>query len=226
MPALFGMLISVFMLSGCASVKYSAFEKIGIHKRDLLVDDVEDTRDSQEAAQQQFKDALEKFGSVVTIEETGLKKAYDQLSDEYEDSVDAAEDVSDNIDDVEQVADALFEEWRGEIEQYDALFREWRGEIEQYTNTSLKSSSQQKLRETEGRYSEMLRSMRAAEQSMVPVLATFKDNVLFLKHNLNAQAVGSLRTTFNELESDIGILIEQMNRSIQRSNDFIANINS
>jgi len=212
MPAFLGLLLSLLLLSGCASVKYSAFEKIGIHKRDLLVDDVEDTRDSQEAAQEQFKDALEKFGSVVTIEETGLKKAYDQLSDEYEDSVDAAEDVSDNIDDVEQVADALFEEWRGEIEQY--------------TNTSLKSSSQQKLRETEGRYSEMLRSMRAAEQSMVPVLATFKDNVLFLKHNLNAQAVGSLRTTFSELESDIGILIDQMNRSIQRSNEFIANINS
>jgi len=212
LPAFAVLLVSALMLSGCASVKYSAFEKIGIHKRDLLVGDVEDTRDSQEEAQQQFKDALEKFGSVVTIEETGLKKAYDQLSDEYEDSVDAAEDVSDNIDDVEQVADALFEEWRGEIEQY--------------TNANLKSSSQQKLRETEGRYSDMLRSMRAAEQSMQPVLATFKDNVLFLKHNLNAQAVGSLRTTFSDLESDIGVLIDQMNLSIQRSNEFIANINS
>ena len=212
LPAICGVVLTAFILSGCASVKFSALEKIGIHKRDLLVGDVEDTRDSQQEAQQQFKDALEKFGSVVTIEETGLKKAYDQLSDEYEDSVDAAEDVSDNIDDVEEVADALFEEWRGEIEQY--------------TNTKLKSSSQQKLRETEGRYSEMLRSMRAAEQSMQPVLATFKDNVLFLKHNLNAQAVGSLRTTFSDLESDIGVLINQMNLSIQRSNEFIANINT
>jgi len=124
LPAICGMVLTAFMLSGCASAKFSALEKFGIHKRDLLVGDVEDTRDSQQEAH----------------------------------SVDAAEDVSDNIDDVEEVADALFEEWRGEIEQY--------------TNTNLKSSSQQKLRETEGRYSEMLRSMRAAEQSMQPVLGT------------------------------------------------------
>ncbi len=207
--ALTGLFVTL-LLSGCASVKYSAFEKIGIHKRDLLVGNVEDTRDAQKEAQEQFKDALEKFGSIVTIEETGLKKAYDRLSDEYEDSVDAAEDVSDNIDDVQEVADDLFAEWKSEIGEY--------------TNADLKRSSQLKLRETEGRYNEMLRSMRAAESSMQPVLATFKDNVLFLKHNLNAQAVGSLRTTFSDLESDIGALIEQMNQSIQRSDAFIADM--
>ena len=64
--------------------------------------------------------------------------------------------------------------------------------------------------------------MQAAERSMAPVLATFRDNVLYLKHNLNAQAVGSLRTTFQELEGDIDRLVEQMNRSIERSNQFIA----
>lgn len=197
-------------LSACASAKYSAFEKIGIHKRDLLVGNVEDTRDAQKEAQEQFKDALEKFGSVVTIEETGLKKAYDRLSDEYEDSVDAAEEVSDNINDVQEVADDLFAEWKDEIGQY--------------SNADLKRSSQQKLRETQGRYGEMLRSMREAERSMQPVLATFKDNVLFLKHNLNAQAVGSLRGTFRDLASDIDVLIEQMNRSIQRSDAFIADM--
>jgi len=57
---------------------------------------------------------------------------------------------------------------------------------------------------------------------MQPVLATFKDNVLYLKHNLNAQAVGSLRGSFNNLEGDIERLVNQMNQSIKRSNDFIA----
>ncbi len=203
-------LAAVLLLTGCASAKYNALEKVGIHKRDILVGNVEDTRDAQKDAQEQFKDALEQFGSVVRIEETGLKKAYDRLSDEYEDSVDAAEDVSDNIDDVQRVAEDLFDEWKEEIGQY--------------SDANLKRSSQLKLRETEGRYTEMLRSMRQAEQSMKPVLATFKDNVLFLKHNLNAQAVGSLRTTFRDLESDIGVLIDQMNQSIQRSNAFIADM--
>lgn len=200
--------ITLLLLSSCSTVKYNALEKVGIHKRDILVGNVEDARDAQKEAQEQFKDALERFGSVVQIEETGLKKAYDRLSDEYDDSKDAAEDVSDEIDDVEQVATDLFAEWEREIEEY--------------TDPNLRNNSKQQLSETKNRYNEMLKSMQAAERSMDPVLKTFRDNVLFLKHNLNAQAVGSLKNTFESLEGDIDNLIEQMNRSIERSNEFIA----
>lgn len=200
--------VSLSLLTSCSTVKYNTLEKIGIHKRDILVSNVKDARDAQKDAQEQFKDALERFGSVVQIEETGLKKAYDRLSDEYEDSKDAAEDVSDEIDDVQEVAGDLFAEWEKEIEEY--------------TDANLKRASQDQLRNTQTRYKDMLATMEAAEQSMQPVLKTFRNNVLFLKHNLNAQAVGSLKGTFNNLESDIDRLIEQMNRSIERSNQFIA----
>ncbi len=200
--------LALGLLSACTTVKYKSLEKIGIHKRDLLVANVKDARDAQKDAQEQFKDALERFGSVVEIEETGLKKAYDRLSDEYDDSKDAAEDVSDEIDEVETVAEDLFEEWAAEIEQY--------------TDQNLRRSSQNQLRDTQARYNEMLASMQAAERSMEPVLNTFRDNVLFLKHNLNAQAVGSLKNTFQNLESDIDKLIQRMNQSIERSNQFIA----
>ncbi len=202
------LLMAASLTVGCSTIKYNTLEKIGIHKRDLLVSNVEDARDAQQDAQVQFKDALERFGSVVQIEETGLKKAYDRLSDEYEDSVDAAEDVSDEIDDVEDVA--------------GALFKEWSEEIELYTDANLKRNSQNQFRQTQARYKEVLTSMQEAERSMQPVLATFRDNVLYLKHNLNAQAVGSLKQTFEALQGDIDNLVRQMNRSIERSNQFIA----
>lgn len=200
--------VALVVLSACSTVKYNTLEKVGIHKRDILVANVKDARDAQKDAQEQFKDALERFGSVVEIEETGLKKAYDRLSDEYDDSRDAAEEVSEEIDDVEQVA--------------EDLFREWEQEIQEYTSADLRNNSKNQLRDTQSRYKEMLASMQAAERSMEPVLKTFKDNVLFLKHNLNAQAVGSLRNTFANLEGDIDRLIDQMNQSIARSNEFIA----
>jgi len=200
--------LSLVLLSSCSTVKYKSLEKIGIHKRDLLVGNVKDARDAQQEAQEQFKDALERFGSVVEIEETGLKKAYNRLSDEYDDSKDAAEEVSEEIDEVEQVANDLFAEWAREIKEY--------------TDPNLRRNSQDQLRGTQKRYNEMLKSMQDAERSMEPVLKTFRDNVLFLKHNLNAQAVGSLKNTFESLEGDIDKLIEQMNRSIERSNQFIA----
>ncbi|MFK7890648.1 MAG: DUF2959 domain-containing protein [Granulosicoccus sp.] len=199
--------VVVTALTACSTMKYNALEKVGIHKRDLLVSNVEDARDAQEEAQEQFKDALEQFGSVVRIENTDLKKAYDRLSDEYEDSADAAEEVSEQIEDVENVAEDLFEEWAEEIEVY--------------TDPNLERDSQGKLRDTRARYSEMLRTMKDAEASMQPVLNTLRDNVLYLKHNLNAQAIGSLRTTFSALENDIENLVQRMNQSIARSNEFI-----
>jgi hypothetical protein len=67
----------------------------------------------------------------------------------------------------------------------------------------------------------MLDSMRKAEKSMTPVLDSFQDNVLFLKHNLNAQAIGSLRAEFSNLEQGIDSLIKRMNDAIYRSNKFI-----
>lgn len=196
------------LLAGCSSVKYGALEKVGIHKRDVLVDNVEDARESQEDAREEFKDALERFGDVVSIAETGLKKAYDQLNDEYEDAAEAAEEVSDRIDDVERVADDLFDEWEDENKLY--------------TDASLRRDSEARLKQTQSRYADMLNTMKQAEQSMQPVLNTFLDNVLYLKHNLNAQAVGSLKGTFTTLEGDIDRLIAQMNRSIERSNQFIS----
>ena len=196
-----------FVMTGCSSTYYNAWEKVGVHKRDILVSRVENTRDAQQDAQVEFKDALEQFGSIVAIQETDLKKAYDKLSGEYEDSRDAAEEVSDRIDSVEKVANALFAEWEAEIKQY--------------SNLDFKRQSSAQLRDTRSRYGEMLRSMRASEASMKPVLQTFSDNVLFLKHNLNAQAIGSLRGEFASLRDDIGVLIEEMNKSIAESNAFI-----
>lgn len=209
-----GLLLAALSIaaSGCSTVKYGALEKVGIHKRDVLVGNVKDARDSQKDAQKEFKDALERFGSVVDIEETGLKKAYNRFNDAYEDAQEAAEEVSDRIDDVEDVAEDLFDEWSDENKLY--------------SNASLRRDSEARLKETRSRYSDMLTSMKLAESSMKPVLRTLQDNVLVLKHSLNAQAIGSLKGTFGALEGDIDRLIAQMNRSIERSNAFIAEMNA
>ncbi len=204
------MLLSFVLSLGCSKAYYGTMEKMGIHKRDILVDRVEDARDAQAEAQVQFKDALEQFGSVVTIENTDLKEAYDRLNAEYEDSEAAAADVTDRIKKVESVAEDLFEEWEKELDLY--------------TNQELKRTSANKLRDTKSRYREMLASMHRAEKSMDPVLRTFRDNVLFLKHNLNAQAIGSLRSEFSSLKGEIGDLISRMNEAINSSNQFIADL--
>ncbi len=197
-------------LGGCTKTYYNIMESAGIPKRDILVDRVEDGRDAQQRAQKQFQSALEQFDSVVKLEETDLKKAYDKLNKEYEKSKKAADDVSTRIEKIESVADALFDEWKDEMDEYESK--------------SLRRSSEEKLKSTKVRYKNMLSSMKEAEKTMEPVLKIFHDNVLFLKHNLNAQAIGSLQSEFSNLEGQISELMKSMNVAIDSSNKFLADL--
>jgi hypothetical protein len=45
--------------------------------------------------------------------------------------------------------------------------------------------------------------MRRAEQSIDPVLAALRDNVLYRKHNLNASAVGALKGELASIDRDV-----------------------
>lgn len=204
------LLFFITMLSACSNAYYGAMEKVGVHKRDILVDRVEAGRDSQEEAQEQFKSALEQFDSVVKLKETDLKKAYDKLTTEYEKSEEAAGEVTTRIDKIEAVAEALFDEWENELNLYESR--------------ELRRASKEQLRLTKNRYNSMLSSMKKAERSMDPVLKIFRDNVLYLKHNLNAQAIGSLQYEFKHLEGRIEVLVQNMNIAIESSNKFIADI--
>ncbi|WP_137165742.1 DUF2959 domain-containing protein [Salinimonas lutimaris] len=203
-----GILIaSSLVLSGCQSAYYSAWEKVGVEKRDIMVDRVENAKESQEEAQEQFSSALDEFTTLINYKGGELEDMYNSLNDEYEASRSAADDVSERIDKVQGVADALFDEWEDELEEYQS--------------TSLKRESETKLRETRRRYESMLRAMRKAESKMEPVLKTLHDNVLYLKHNLNANAIGALQGEFGQMKGDINSLIEDMNDAIAESDAFI-----
>ncbi len=182
-------------------------EKIGIAKRDILVDRVDATRKAQTEAKEQFASALERFQAVTKTDGGSLQRKYDALNRELQRSEDRAKEVRERIAAVDDVA--------------DALFREWKGELNQYSNASLRRESQHQLDATRERYDELLRLMRRAAERMDPVLATFRDQVLFLKHNLNAQAIASLDTTTRTLEADIARLIADMEASIREADAFI-----
>jgi hypothetical protein len=183
-------------------------ESFGIHKRDILVDRVEEARESQEEAGEQFQSALDSFRQVVEFEGGELEQKYAKLNAEYERSEAKAQEVSDRIDSVEKVAEDLFDEWEAELEEY--------------TSQSLRRSSENLLRDTRNRYSDLIRAMRRAESKMPPVLSQLNDQVLFLKHNLNAQAIGSLRGVADDLKVDVDILLKELQKSIAEANEFIA----
>ncbi|GGI82679.1 DUF2959 domain-containing protein [Shewanella gelidii] len=200
------------LLGGCQSAYYGAMEKVGYHKRDIMVDRVQDAKESQQEAQEQFSSALEEMQALLNHDGGDLQSAYNKAKDEYESAQGAADDVTKRINKVEDVAEALFDEWQTEI-----------GEI---SKASLRRNSESKLKQTRRSYSKLLSSMRRAEDKMPPILTAMKDNMLYLKHNLNAQAIGAIKGEFSSLQTDISSLIREMNRSIDESTKFIESLES
>ena len=202
------LVVSSVVLGGCQTgAYYSMMEKMGKPKREILVERVTETREAQEEAKVQFRSALEQFLAVSKVDLGDLQVKYDKLASELKDSEAKAKAVHDRIAALDSVATALFAEWKKELGQY--------------TSEALRSQSDAQYRDTFDRYQKLTASMQKAAARMEPVLATFRDQVLFLKHNLNARAVAGLSGTAKDLERDIGRLVADMERSIGEADAFI-----
>ena len=200
------------VLAGCSGAYYGAMEKFGVAKREILADRVEKTREAQKEAKEQFADALQRFLAVTKADGGDLQRKYEDLTREFQRADGQAKEVRERISAVEDVA--------------EALFREWKQELGQYSNASMRSESQRQLDTTRRRYDALVGLMKRAAERMDPILATFRDQVLFLKHNLNARAIASLGSTHRTLEADISRLISDMEASIREAENFIKDLRS
>ncbi|NMC62154.1 MAG: DUF2959 domain-containing protein [SAR324 cluster bacterium] len=196
------------LLTGCSSAYYSALEKVGVHKRDLLVKRVEAARESQAKASTQFQTALEQFRSVVSVPGGKLEEKYNKLKTELDRSETKAKEVRDRITAIENVSEALFDEWKAELEQYE--------------NENLRRLSAEQLERSKDRYGNMIKAMKKAEGKIEPVLKPFRDNVLFLKHNLNAKAIGSLDSEVSKISDNVEVLIRNLEVAMSEADEFIS----
>jgi hypothetical protein len=199
---------SASILPGCGNAMIAAKEYMGVPKRDQMVARVQDARDSQTEAKQQFASALEEFIAVTKVDSGELEARYKSFSAKYDGCEASAGAVNQRIADVERVAAALFAEWEKEVGEY--------------SNPSMKAESQADLDRTKATYGKLLTSMKTAAAKMVKPLTNFKDQVRFLKHKLNARAIAGLEGTAQEISKDVESLIKEMNASIDEANQFIS----
>ena len=132
----------------CQSAYYGTMEKFGYAKREILVDRVEEARDEQKDAKEQFLSTLRALQGADASRAASSRTRYKKLNAEYDDCAEQAEDVREQIDSVEDVSDALFSEWKSEIGQY--------------SDPTLKRKSEKTLEETKTRYRELVAVMRKA----------------------------------------------------------------
>jgi len=199
-------------VAGCSSVYYGTMEKMGVHKRDIMVDRVKAARDTQNETKEQFLTAMEQFKSVVHFQGGDLEKEYNKLNATLKKSESKAADVHNRIQAVEDVSEALFSEWRSEIKQY--------------SSDALRRSSQQKYDVTKKKYEDLIKAMKKAESKLEPALAPLRDQVLFMKHNLNARAIAGLNGELTSVQTNVDRLVRDMETAIAEADRFIATLQS
>lgn len=205
-------LAGTLVFSACSNIYYDTAEKFGYHKRDILVSRVEDAREAQTEAKQEFQDALTQFLALTQTAPGDIKPVYDKLNAELKACEKQASEVRERIHSVEDVSGALFSEWEADAKSISD--REDRRESERL------------LRETRDRANNLIRAMNTAAERMDPVLAKFRDKVLLLKANLNAQAVAGLSGTARGLEADVSRLVADMEKSIREAEAFLGTMKS
>ena len=207
---LFILPVIILGLGGCSTMYYGTMEKLGVHKRDIMVDRVKAARNTQNEAKQQFLTAMEQFKSLVNFQGGDLEKEYNKLNATLQKSESKAADVRDRISAVEDV--------------FDALFSEWRSEIKQYSSDTLRKSSQQKYDVTKKKYTELIKAMKKAEGKLEPALAPLRDQVLFMKHNLNARAIAGLSKELISVQTNVDKLVRDMESAVAEADAFIASL--
>jgi hypothetical protein len=196
--------------TGCDSIYYKAMRKIGKEKRDILVSRVKDARASQAEAQTEFKSALERFQQIVQVDGGTLEEKYKKLNDELQRSEDRAKKIKDRIDAVRNVS--------------KDLFKEWNDELEKYSDRALRQESERELRDTKRRTDALIASMARTHARVDPILQPLRDRVLFLKHNLNARALGALTRELGTVRTGVDELVADMQRSVAEADAFIADM--
>lgn len=202
--------VILLALTGCSRMYYGTMEKLGKHKREIMVDRVKDARDTQNKAREQFLTAMDQFKSVVRFQGGDLEKEYNKLNGTLKKSESAAEDVHKRVKAVEDVSEALFKEWRKEIDQYNS--------------DTLRRSSQQRYDVTRKKYTELIAAMKRAETKLEPALVPLRDQVLFMKHNLNAKAIAGLSEEVVTVQMNVDSLVRDIESAVAQADAFISSL--
>lgn len=204
------LVVLTLLMAGCTSTYYKAMQTLGKEKRDILVSRIKDARKDQDKTKQQLQTTMESFQALTGFQGGSLEKSYKRLNSDYESADAQASKLHEKIQSIDQVSNDLFKEWQGEIAAMG--------------NAKLKAQDTVMLRNAKSRQATYMRAMRRTEDQIAPVLKAFRDQVLFLKHNLNSRAIGSLKGTTVTLQGDVADLVQSIDASSQEADKLIASL--
>lgn len=203
-------ILAFSLMNGCATVYYDVWEALGQEKRDLLRSNILKTKKDHHKVEDQFEDTLAKVRATYKLKNPKLESLYDTFKEDYQLSKSKAEQLSRRIETVNNIAQDLFSEWKTESSKIK--------------NDTYRKDSVKKRQLSMVRFGAMMKSMREVEKSLGPVLTKLNDQVLYLKHNLNASSIGAFKGELNSVETEIKNLIAEIQQSNKQADKFIAQL--
>ncbi len=201
----------VLFMSSCQTTSYYKTKGLfGAEKRELLVDSVEGVRNSLQETVDVFQIATAGLNVVINVKDKKMEERYEHLKNDYENCKSESDDVRPRIDTMETMSGDFFDEWMEEMQLY--------------TNESFRNASRDKYNKTRKRYTKLVQSFRDVEGKLEPTLNGFRDQVLFLKHNINAQSVTSLEDELVTVEAEIEALIRELQVAIKDTDVFLSSM--
>ncbi len=208
MAILTGMVLGAM---GCNnSLGYNLQEAMGTPKRQVMVSRVQDTRDSMKDTKKAFASALQQFGSVYKEGGSKLENKYVILKKEYENCNSKASELRRQIANVKSIGQVLFAEWQKELDQF--------------TNEQMRKLSETKMQQTREKYVAMTTGMDRVSARMTPALNSMNDQLLNIKHSLNALITVSLEEELIQLRTHTDSLMAEIDSAVEHCNTFIGSM--
>jgi len=204
-------LVLILSSQGCNnSLGYSFQEAMGTPKRQVLLSRVQDTRDSLKETKKTFASAMQQFGSVYKESGAKLENKYVILKKEYDTCNSKASELRGQIANVKSIGQVLFQEWQKELDQF--------------TNEQMRKLSEVKMQQTREKYVTMTDSMDRVSARITPVMNSMNDQLLNIKHSLNALIVVSLEEELTQLRGHMDSLSADIDASVNHCNAFIGSM--
>jgi hypothetical protein len=197
----------VLACSGCYQAYDTTLETFGKSKKDTLIDRIAAARDAQAQTKEQFALALDEFRAIAGYKGFLLEEKYKELKSQYDQCESQTHTVENQLTEVRRAA--------------KSLFRQWEDEMETFSSSVARRSSEQKYKEMQTRYDAVINAMDRVCDKFYPALSAFKDQVLLLKHNINAQAQIASGGEQAVAEREISLLTQEIDRAMAQADSFI-----
>ncbi len=184
----------------------------GVKQIEQLIKSAKTQVEAIRDARQQLEKTMTAYNAVLAPDVKDRRDAYKSLQKEMATSEKKRADVATRSREMNVEADKLFKSWEGTTAAIQS--------------PELRDRSQQRLKRTQDRFTELRQTGQKAADIYAPMMKTLQDQVTYLGHDLNAGAAASLKSDADKLNGQAKDLYAAIDRVTETASANIAKLSA